>query len=707
MEKIREDFQKHLSKKHLDWKNSTVLTVVSDSFFTANNDVGIEFLDCFIDDEAMKTAQSKIQTFLQQGKTPDTAIERSNGYLYAMNHLKAFFDEQGGVIKYISDISVPAHWIFQGNPKYYNVVGAISNLDTITWAVNQYTKQIKIGDKAYIWLSGSDGGIIAAGTILCSPENKVPETEDPYRVGDLIDQKPYLGVDIKIERKLVDTIIKRTVLLSDGRTKGMSIMKFHSATNFPVTKEAVAVIESIIEGTYKAIPAVIDVPVVSNEKKQYWMYAPGEGSCMWDEFYAKGIMAIGWGELGDLEQYPSKDAMKTKMKSIYGEGYSYKNAGHATWQFANEINIGDVIFAKKGLKKIIGRGIVTSKYVFDESREEYCHTRTVDWTHKGEWDHEGQIVMKTLTNLTPYTDYHKLLENMFDEGPVDPPAQYDNYTKKDFLSEVFMSEDQYDTVKNLLLQKKNLIMQGAPGVGKTFAAERLAYSIMGEKDTSRVMMVQFHQSYSYEDFIMGYRPAEKGFSLAKGPFYQFCKDAEPDDREYFFIIDEINRGNLSKIFGELLMLIENDKRGKQLRLLYSDEQFFVPENVHIIGMMNTADRSLAMIDYALRRRFSFFDIKPAFDSEGFKTYKSLINNKKFNALIDTVSLLNREIAEDASLGSGFCIGHSYFCMDASMNDARLCNLVEYELVPLIKEYWFDEPSKVEQWTKKLHGAVRD
>jgi 5-methylcytosine-specific restriction protein B len=131
----------------------------------------------------------------------------------------------------------------------------------------------------------------------------------------------------------------------------------------------------------------------------------------------------------------------------------------------------------------------------------------------------------------------------------------------------------------LLRTKKNIILQGAPGVGKTYAAKRLAYSIMGVKDVERVMMVQFHQSYSYEDFIMGFRPSATGFELKKGAFYNFCKKAEIDsDNEYFFIIDEINRGNLSKIFGELFMLIENDKRGNALQLLYSDEKFAVPKN---------------------------------------------------------------------------------------------------------------------------------
>src|SRR5699024_7318145 len=154
----------------------------------------------------------------------------------------------------------------------------------------------------------------------------------------------------------------------------------------------------------------------------------------------------------------------------------------------------------------------------------------------------------------------------------------------------------------------------------TYAAKRLAYSVIGEQDRSRVQIVQFHQSYSYEDFLMGYRPRESGgFTLTEGPFYRFCEDARADDPTppYFFIIDEINRGNISKIFGELLMLIESDKRGTELRLLYKHESFSVPPNVHIIGMMNTADRSLAVLDYALRRRFGFFEMAPGFRTEGF------------------------------------------------------------------------------------------
>ncbi len=281
------------------------------------------------------------------------------------------------------------------------------------------------------------------------------------------------------------------------------------------------------------------------------------------------------------------------------------------------------------------------------------------------------------------------------------------YTESDFLEEVYLDEEKYYILKNLLLYKKNIILQGPPGVGKTFVAKRLAYSIIGKKNKDRVMAIQFHQNYSYEDFMMGFRPNEYGFELKKGPFYNFCKKAEQDpNNDYFFIIDEINRGNLSKIFGELFMLMENDKRGTEIKLLYSDEMFSIPKNLYIIGMMNTADRSLAIIDYALRRRFAFFEFKPAFDSDGFKKYLEEKNSDKLYKLIETIKKLNTDIKNDDSLGKDFCIGHSFFCFDDNIDDYLLKSVVDYEIIPLLNEYWFDESDKVEEWSYLLHEAIK-
>ena len=446
----------------------------------------------------------------------------------------------------------------------------------------------------------------------------------------------------------------------------------------------------------------------------YWIYSPGEDACMWDKFYDDEIMAVGWGEIGDLTAFATKDAMKQKMKESFDSSLSYKNIAHAAWQFVHDIKPGDVVFVRKGLHSIVGRGKVTSDYFFDASRDdEFKNIRQVNWADKGDWPYPGQAVMKTLTDITPYTDCVEKLKALFEtedgrnDEPEEADVQYPVYTADDFLSEVYLSRDDYQTLVYLLKHKKNLILQGAPGVGKTFAAKRLAYSMMGVKDPSRVMMLQFHQSYSYEDFIMGFRPAATGFELRKGPFYTFCKKAEIDsDNDYFFIIDEINRGNLSKIFGELFMLLESDKRGVSLQLLYSDEQFSIPANVYLIGMMNTADRSLALLDYALRRRFAFFTFSPAFETEGFRAYRQSKNSPKLDRLIAAVEKLNTAIEQDDTLGRGFCIGHSYFCTEDPIDDTWLNNVISYEIVPLLEEYWFDEPAKVRDWEQVLREAVR-
>lgn len=307
-------------------------------------------------------------------------------------------------------------------------------------------------------------------------------------------------------------------------------------------------------------------------------------------------------------------------------------------------------------------------------------------------------------------EYDFIMDMVREENQENPigSEQAESYSKEDFLSEVYMTSEKYDSLKGLLLNKKNIILQGAPGVGKTFAAKRLAYSIMGVKDESRVEFIQFHQSYSYEDFIMGYKPSGEGFELQNGIFYKFCQKASNNQEvPYFFIIDEINRGNMSKIFGELLMLIEKDYRGKKLTLAYNGLPFSVPKNVYIIGMMNTADRSLALIDYALRRRFSFFAMEPGFSSDGFRQYLDSFNDDTFYALIEKIKDLNFEIAKDPSLGSGFCIGHSYFCGQDECTDEWMQSVVEYDILPMLEEYWFDEPAKIQKWQNILRGVFND
>ena len=586
---------------------------------------------------------------------------------------------------------------------------------------------------------------------------------------------------------------------------------------------------------------------------QYWMYAPGERAKFWDDYFRDGIMGIGWSKMGNLTHYLDNESFRQKLTELYGDETNHMQDACMLSNFAYDIKPGDIVFAKRGRNIIVGRGVVTSDYIYDETLGEQPHIRKVNWTDRGEWNTDSQQATKTITNITQFREYVDKLNRLIDgnkisehkeneiretgeqrywwlvanpkiwslagmqigeeqdytlynenghprriqqnflnakagdivigyestptkqivglleipraadskslyfkmteklPSPIDfsilkntpglenmeymknqqgsffkvTPDEYDiimdlirddnpllkeesnePYDRSKFLDEVFVSYNDYNQLENLLLRKQNLILQGAPGVGKTYAAKRLAYSIMGEKDEKRIMQVQFHQNYSYEDFVMGYKPNEEGgFKLTPGVFYRFCKQAAVDrEHKYFFIIDEINRGNLSKIFGELLMLIENDYRDKPIQLSYRDEKFAVPDNLYLIGMMNTADRSLAMIDYALRRRFSFFEMKPGFENPAFKEYANKLMDPKLNKLVNAIIELNKVIEGDDSLGSGFCIGHSYLCnLGAHYN---LENIVEYDIIPMLREYWFDNNDRFNQEAQKLRNALK-
>lgn len=398
--------------------------------------------------------------------------------------------------------------------------------------------------------------------------------------------------------------------------------------------------------------------------------------------------------------------------SLYNENGNQKNI----FQNFLDAKVGDIIIGYEGSpsKRIVAIAEITrendGKNLYFQKIE--CLNNSIDYVTLK--NHSGLRNMEFFTH--PLGTLFKLNQQEFDyildlvreSNPLEKAVGIELYDKNKFLQEVFMRAERLDTLISLLKYKQNIILQGAAGVGKTFASKRLAYTMIGKKDDSHVELIQFHENYRYEDFILNFGQQNDGKELIKGIFYRFCQKAGNNpDEPYFFIIDDINRGNLRKIFGEVCLLMEKGYRGTKATLAYSGMPFFVPKNLYIIGMMNTADQSLAKIDYTLRRRFSFFEMYPEFDSQGFKSYQKELNNAIFDTLIEKIKDLNSVIKEDSTLGEGFCIGHSYFTSQDKCSEKWMKEVVEFDIIPLLSEYWYDDKDKFNLWKKELRNIFID
>lgn len=357
-------------------------------------------------------------------------------------------------------------------------------------------------------------------------------------------------------------------------------------------------------------------------------------------------------------------------------------------------------YAKIGTKQIVSE-IVQKLYskdcIFDVRTSESVQNVSDELSTIIEETANNPKEQKELKNIRSYINKYKEFLT-YCEQLADMAKHKQPYSFTEDTDNPFINEEKFLKMVSLLNRKKNIILEGAPGVGKTFLARKIAYQLMGEVRDENIEMVQFHQSYSYEDFVQGIRPSDNGgFEVRNGIFYNFCQKARRSDEPFVFIIDEINRGNLSKIFGEMMMLIEADKRSKKyaIKLTYSeedDDRFYVPSNVYIIGCMNTADRSLAIVDYALRRRFAFCKIAPEFN-EVFQAFLSeKIGKQNVENIVKRLNRVNDMILSTPALGSGLEIGHSYFCHAEGITnfDEWWAELCEYELFPYIQEICFDD-----------------
>ena len=443
--------------------------------------------------------------------------------------------------------------------------------------------------------------------------------------------------------------------------------------------------------------------VEPNAEPRYWLMALGPGARYWDECRREGIACLGWDRLGDITGYESREAM--------GLG---PNDSLACWQFCHDMKPGDTIFAKLGTTALVGHGTVASAYRFDSARPEYKNVRDVDWHSNfpdGVHVRDQRLVTKTLTDVSSYPN---LVGDLKRAVGILPPLPEPPYTVDSILEDgCFLDRSELDALLNRLKTKKNLVLQGPPGTGKTWLAKRLAYALIGRRDRERICSVQFHPTLSYEDFVLGWRPSASGLELTKGIFLRAIESASTDETPFVVVIEEINRGNPAQIFGELITLLEADKRSEEeaLELSYTtgDEtkRVHIPENLYVIGTMNIADRSLALVDLALRRRFAFATLKPRIDGawRRWVTEQVGIDPDAADDIRGRMAALNETIAK--SLGEQFCVGHSYVTpadsLDPDPDNVKgwFRDVVETELAPLLEEYWFDDPGRARQERGRL------
>jgi len=699
--------------------------------------------------------------------------------------------------KYLS-AKVENYWLFQGNPKMYDFETALKNNVISDWSVSAHKDKIKSGDKVILWLTGPNSGCYGLAEV----------TSDPYQANKTSNDE-FWKITNKIEYKVSIKITNNFVInpiLKDSITKAKEVKNLkagNQGTNFSATKEE-----------YNYFLKMI------NNNKKYWHYAPGENASMWDEFYEKGIIGLGWDKLGDLSPYDSRDEIDKALRSIYGGEGSKKNDISANDDFCNKIQIGDVIIVKQGRKELLGYGEVTSDYYFDQDRQDYKSLRKVKWIKKGSWKVDFNMVLKTLTDITKY------------------PSNNPNYTKYYELLLGIMNGDKTKTTMKTNYPL-NTILYGPPGTGKTYSTILRAAQIIENRDIDsyaealdvfksnlheRIEFITFHQNYSYEDFIQGLRPEtdnssslsfnkrdgvfkqiadkaldnikaaskdssaltkEARFNIALERFQEVIEDQEGDfylndtayifevekdafrytgerwtnhtnglrmkfsdlrefyrndlsgrkeikkltnvsglaiqhasyfylaykevlknlpeqienlntveEQNYVIIIDEINRANISRVFGELITLIEPDKRSNGAipleAKLPSGDTFIVPSNLYIIGTMNTADKSIALLDIALRRRFEFESLYPKYEIDGHEIYD-----------VDILKRINEEII--SSKGHDFQIGHAYFMGD---ND-NLVERMNKKVIPLLLEYYMNDEKEVKDILSKAGLEVED
>jgi DNA polymerase III delta prime subunit len=534
-----------------------------------------------------------------------------------------------------------------------------------------------------------------------------------------------LLVDRSFDRSSVDQRLHASARMAQLYESSSIFSKYFDVESIPDDAALTADIAALLKVYDQYVSDQITRDQSSSDSqisgRRIWALAAGENGSLWQEFLSKNEIAIGWDQLGALDQFDSPASVLVAL-ATEADGRRPTNDALCCYQFANEIQVGDLVVVKVGRKRILGAGIVTSGYFRTEEEQSYKHRRKIQWlnTTPSEFPGTGTTI-KTLTEITDYPEFVDFVYGYADLDRAAPSTDENDSVKyeiSDILNEgSFLSEDFLNNTLSRLRSKKNLILQGPPGTGKTWLARRLAYALIGKKDTAKLRIVQCHPNLSYEDFIRGYRPTAEGrLALLDGVFMEAIADARNTTTPIVVVVEEINRGNPAQIFGEMLTLIEADKRNPHdaIELTYrrsGGERVYVPENLYLLGTMNIADRSLALLDLALRRRFAFVNLEPTFSQSwrDWLTERCGFPKQLVGVIEGRITKLNSEITADPNLGPQFQIGHSYLTPspDANIQNPRdwYNQVVQTEIGPLLEEYWFDEPAKAREKAEELRILV--
>lgn len=466
-------------------------------------------------------------------------------------------------------------------------------------------------------------------------------------------------------------------------------------------------------------------PAESNNTRPIWFVGAAWGSTddQTERFLRDGIWENGW-----EADHSSSDITKSVrsgdrivLKARYGRQYNLPFDNRGRYVPGMLIKAIGVVTQNMG----DGRFLRVDWEPIDPPREWYfsMYAQTIHAVRPDNWKREALIAFafnNKPQDIDRFRNDPQYRERFGDRGvsresnahepsPVTAQPQQEPYTINSILDDgCFLSQPTLESMLHRLQTKQNIILQGPPGTGKTWLAKRLAYALIGRKDDRNVRPMQFHPNLSYEDFVRGWRPQGDGrLALVNGPFLQMVEQARADEgSDYVMVIEEINRGNPASVFGEMLTLLESDKRSpdEALSLAYPsepDERVHIPPNVFVIGTMNTADRSIAMVDLALRRRFAFFDLEPMLNEtwRDWVQEQCGIDGAFLGEIAQRINALNEDIANDRNLGRQFRIGHSFVTpapgTDIGEPEAWFTQVVDTEIVPLLHEYWFDDPEKVD------------